>query len=69
MKEFRKRAGELLEPIDDKESIPDLESLKECLEIGATFGIDLPEIGRLKLVSPVPFFKQISLINSLIVSS
>jgi len=48
--EFRKKASELLEPLNDKESIPDLESLKECLEAGAAFGIDLPEIGRLKLV-------------------
>ena len=53
--EFRKKAGDLLEPPNDKESIPDLESLKECLEVGAAFGIDLPEIGRLKLVSTTKF--------------
>jgi len=47
--EFRKKAADLLEPPNDKESIPDLESLKECLEVGAAFAIDLPEIGRLKL--------------------
>ena len=51
--EFQKEARLLLEPIDENQSIPDLEVLQKCLERGATFGIDLPEIGRLKLVSSI----------------
>lgn len=49
--EFQKEVRLLLEPIDENQSIPDLEVLQKSLERGATFGIDLPEIGRLKLVS------------------
>jgi hypothetical protein len=51
--EFQKEARLLLEPIDENQYIPDLEVLQKCLERGATFGIDLPEIGRLKLVSSI----------------
>ncbi|EFX69009.1 hypothetical protein DAPPUDRAFT_301194 [Daphnia pulex] len=47
--EFQKEVRLLLEPIDENQSIPDLEVLQKSLERGATFGIDLPEIGRLKL--------------------
>lgn len=49
--EFQKEAKSLLEPRDENQSIPELEVLQKCLERGATFGIDLPEIARLKLVS------------------
>lgn len=49
--EFQKEAKLLLEPKDENQSIPELEVLQKCLERGATFGIDLPEISRLKLVS------------------
>jgi hypothetical protein len=49
--EFQKEVRILLEPVDESQSIPELEVLQKSLERGATFGIDLPEIGRLKLVS------------------
>ena len=49
--EFQKEAKLLLEPQDENQSIPELEVLQKSLERGATFGIDLPEIARLKLVS------------------
>ena len=49
--EFQKEAKLLLEPQDENHSIPELEVLQKSLERGATFGIDLPEIARLKLVS------------------
>lgn len=49
--EFQKEAKLLLDPKDENQSIPELEVLQKCLERGATFGIDLPEISRLKLVS------------------
>lgn len=49
--EFQKEARLLLEPLVDTQSIPELEVLQKCLERGATLGIDLPEIARLKLVS------------------
>ena len=49
--EFQKEAKLLLEPQDEHQSIPELEVLQKSLERGATFGIDLPEIARLKLVS------------------
>jgi len=48
--EFQKEAKELLEPKDDEQSIVQLDVLQKCLERGAAFGIDLPEIARLKLV-------------------
>uniref|UniRef100_A0A0P5I956 [histone H3]-trimethyl-L-lysine(4) demethylase n=1 Tax=Daphnia magna TaxID=35525 RepID=A0A0P5I956_9CRUS len=47
--EFQKEARLLLEPLVDTQSIPELEVLQKCLERGATLGIDLPEIARLKL--------------------
>lgn len=50
MTEFQKEAKELLEPKDDEQSIVQLDVLQKCLERGAAFGIDLPEIARLKLV-------------------
>ena len=50
--EFQAQAKELLEPQGDKaETIPELELLQKCLERGASYGIDLPEIGRLKQVN------------------
>ena len=50
--EFQAQARELLEPQGDKaETIPELELLQKCLERGASYGIDLPEIGRLKQVN------------------
>lgn len=48
--EYQKEAKSLLEPKDGTESIPELEVLQKTLEKGATFGIDLPEISRLKQV-------------------
>lgn len=50
MTEYQKEAKSLLEPKDGTESIPELEVLQKTLEKGATFGIDLPEISRLKQV-------------------
>lgn len=50
MTEFQKEAKLLLDPKDDEFRIADLEELQKTLERGATFGIDLPEISRLKLV-------------------
>ena len=52
---FQAEAKQLLEPTNDVNTIPELEVLQKCLERGATFGIDLPEIARLKLVSLVYF--------------
>lgn len=49
--EFQKEAKQLLEPKDDEHSIAELSVLQETLERGAGYGIDLPEIARLKLVS------------------
>ena len=48
--QFQTEAKELLEPKGDSESIVSLALLQKCLERGATYGIELPEIGRLKQV-------------------
>lgn len=49
--EFQAEVKKLLEPTDEKQTIPDLEVVQKHLERGATFGIDLPEIVRLKTVN------------------
>lgn len=49
--EFQAEVKKLLDPADEKETIPELEVLQKHLERGASFGIDLPEIVRLKTVS------------------
>lgn len=49
--QFQTEAKELLEPKEDSELIVSLSLLQKCLERGATYGIELPEIGRLKQVS------------------
>ena len=63
MTDFQAEAKQLLEPIGDVNIIPELEVLQKCLERGATFGIDLPEIARLKLVSLAYFLFQFSFLQ------